>query len=644
MSEDRESTSTELARRLLTLAPRYVQWSAMSLRAHRVDGDPSFRQLAVLFMLRDGVASPAGIAQRLGISRAVVTGLLDRLEERGLIRRAPDLADRRRLRIVTTAAGLDASERLGHAVVADLAAELGVTSPGERAALATALALLERKIETLLAQTPAPADPDPEPEPWADKPGSTPSLAPRNGSRDERESSMDSETKQGSVATAAPEPAHDEMVTTINFQDPDFRANAYTLYEELRARGPVSKVRRLTGREEEEGERALPRSGLFASESNLVTHYDEGVAAMLDDRFTVDPAKVLSPDQQEEMAARMADAPRISRALSRNLLTLDPPDHTRLRKLVQPSFTGRAMASLDARIQKITDDLLDQAEQNAAGRGESAPDRAMELVRDFAYPLPVTVISDMVGIPEEDRLQARYWTENLLKVQGADSATMQDIQQRLSEFGEYLEDLFERRRHDPQDDLISRLVAAEEDGDTLSPEEMLSMVFVVYVAGFVTTVNLIGNGIMALLTHPAELAKFRANPELAANVVEETLRYWGPAESTLPRIAMADLQIGDTVIRRGEAMQAGLASMNRDPQRFAHPEVYDIERGDANRHVAFGKGVHVCLGAPLARLEGRIAFETIFRRYPDLRLAVPADEVHWHRDLIRGYAEIPLRF
>lgn len=455
---------------------------------------------------------------------------------------------------------------------------------------------------------------------------------------------MENETTQGGVATATPEPAHAEVVAEFNFQDPEFRANAYAVYEELRAQGPVSKVRRLTGREDEEGERALPRTGFFTSESNLVTHYDEGVTAMLDDRFTVDPAKVMSPEQQAEVAARMAEAPRITRALSRNLLTLDPPDHTRLRKLVQPSFTGRAMASLDARIQKITDDLLDQAEQAAAARGETAPDRIMELVRDFAYPLPVTVISDMVGIPEEDRLQARYWTENLLKVQGADPETMQDIQQRLSDFGDYLEALFERRRHDPQDDLISRLVAAEEDGDTLSPEEMLSMVFVVYVAGFVTTVNLIGNGVMALLTHPAELAKFRANPELAANVVEETLRYWGPAESTLPRIAMEDVQIGDTVIRRGEAMQAGLASMNRDPQRFAHPEVYDIERGDANRHVAFGKGVHVCLGAPLARLEGRIAFETLFRRYPHLRLAVPAADVHWHRDLIRGYAEIPLSF
>ncbi|MEZ4562268.1 MAG: cytochrome P450 [Thermomicrobiales bacterium] len=642
MTSDPEST--ELARRLLTLAPRYVQWSAAALRAHRIEGDPSFRQLAVLFMLREDIASPAAIAQRLGISRAVVTGLLDRLAERGLIRREPDPADRRRLRIVMTAAGLDASERLGRAVVDDLAAALGVSAPGERAALAAALALLERVIAELGDQAPTPADVAREPASRIHgQPGSRPVPALRQKPDNERNPTVESQTKPGGAA-AAPAPAGAGEAVSINFQDPEFRANAYALYEDLRAQGPVSKVHRLTGREDEEGERALPRTGFFATDSYLVTHYDEGVAAMLDDRFTVDPAKVMDPEQQPAVAAQAAEAPRITRALGRNLLTLDPPDHTRLRKLVQPSFTGRAMASLDARIQKITDDLLDQAEQSAAGRGEAAPDRTMELVRDFAYPLPVTVISDMVGIPEEDRLQARHWTENLLKVQGADAETMQDIQQRLTEFGDYLENLFERRRHDPRDDLISRLVAAEEDGDKLSSEELLSMVFVVYVAGFVTTVNLIGNGVMALLTHPAELAKFRANPELAANVVEETLRYWGPAESTLPRIAMEDLRIGDTVIRRGEAMQAGLASMNRDPQRFAHPEVYDIAREDANRHVAFGKGVHVCLGAPLARLEGRIAFETLFRRYPDLRLAVPAEQVHWHRDLIRGYAEIPLRY
>ncbi len=178
-SEDHESS--ELAQRLLTLAPRFVQWSAMSLRVHRVEGDPSFRQLAVLFMIRQGVISPAGIAQRLGISRAVVTGLLDRLEERGLIRREPDPGDRRRLRIVLTASGLDASERLGRAVVADLAAELGVSSPGERAALATALALLERKIEMLLDQSPAPAETGLEPDSWDDDmPRSSPSLALRN--------------------------------------------------------------------------------------------------------------------------------------------------------------------------------------------------------------------------------------------------------------------------------------------------------------------------------------------------------------------------------------------------------------------------------------------------------------------------------
>jgi cytochrome P450 len=330
--------------------------------------------------------------------------------------------------------------------------------------------------------------------------------------------------------------------------------------------------------------------------------------------------------------------------MSRNLLTLDPPDHTRLRRLVQPSFTGRTIAAMDARVRVIANDLLDAAEREAAERGESAPDRTMELVRQFAYPLPVAVISDLVGIPVEDRARARHWTENLLKVDRADPETQADIQQRLQEFADYLKDLFEKRRREPREDLISELVRAEEDGDTLSPDELLSMVFIVYVAGFVTTVNLIGNVTVGLLSHPDQVAAYRADPSLARNAVEETLRYWGPAESTLPRIAMEDVEIGGMTIRRGERMRAGLAAMDRDPAKFANPEVFDITRPDANRHVAFGKGVHVCLGAPLARLEGEIAVQTLFGRYPELRLAVPAAEVRWSQDLLRGFERIPLLF
>lgn len=434
--------------------------------------------------------------------------------------------------------------------------------------------------------------------------------------------------------------------TPLDLRDPSFRDRAYGIYDDLRAGCPMSKVRFVT-RDDDGG--ALPgddrRREMLEGDCWLVTHFDEGVEAMLDDRFTVNPARLLPPEQLAAMQAQAAAADNeLGRALGRNLLNLDPPDHTRLRRLVQPSFTGRNIAAMDDRVRRIAADLLDAAEREAAERGESAPNRTMDLVRSFAYPLPVTVISDMVGIPAEDRGKARTWTENLLKIDRADPEQAADIQQRLLEFVDYLKDLFEKRRREPQDDLISRLVRAEEDGDTLSPDELLSMVFIVYVAGFVTTVNLIGNVTVGLLSHPDALAAFRADPSLARNAVEETLRFWGPAESTLPRTAMEDVEIGGVVIRAGERIRAGLAAMDRDPEKFANPNVYDITRADANRHVAFGKGVHVCLGAPLARLEGEIAVETLFGRYPELRLAVPREEIRWSQDLLRGFERIPLLF
>jgi cytochrome P450 len=429
----------------------------------------------------------------------------------------------------------------------------------------------------------------------------------------------------------------------LDLGDPHFMATAHARYADLRAEGPVARVRlgQVDGEPTTDEERR--RQAFFAAPVALVTRYDEGVAALLDDRFSVDPRRFMT-DEQRAQVEQAAAADAQFRPLSRNLLSLDPPDHTRLRKLVQPSFSARAMAALEPRVRRIAERLLDDAERAAAERGETAPNRTMDLVAAFAYPLPVTVISDMVGIPEEDRARARVWTENLLRADRADPATAEETRTRIGEFIDYLKDLFERRRREPADDLITQLVRAEEDGDKLDEDELLAMVFIVYVAGFVTTVNLIGNGTVALLTHPDELAKFRADPGLARNVVEETLRYWGPAEMTLPRTALEDTPVGGTTVRRGERMMVALAAADRDPARFERPEAYDITRPDANRHVAFGKGVHACLGAPLARLEGQVAFETLFGRYPELRLAVPAEEVSWGNDLLRGYRSVPLLF
>ena len=428
----------------------------------------------------------------------------------------------------------------------------------------------------------------------------------------------------------------------LDLSDPQFMADAYDSYADLRAKGPVSRVR-FAGGEEESGDNGEEqRGGFFARETFFVTHYDEVVATLLDRRFAVDPRSTMPPEQVEQQEAQ---TPEEFRLFSRSIISLDPPDHTRLRKLVQPSFTGRGMEALRGSIQQIADDLLDEAERDAAERGEAAPDRRMDLIEAFAYPFPVTVISDMLGIPREDRETIRGWTENLLRV---DRLRGQEVEEEtragLREFIGYLKDLFERKRRTPTDDMISRLVHVEEDGDILDEEEILATVFLMFLAGHVTTVNLIGNGVVALLTHPDELAKLKANPELAKGVVEETLRYWGPVDFIGRRIAREDVEVGGTVIPTGEQATVSLASANRDPERFANPDAFDITRADANRHVAFGKGIHVCLGAPLARVEGQVAFDTLFRRYPEMRLAIPAEEVRWGSSFLRGFARLPVLF
>jgi cytochrome P450 len=365
---------------------------------------------------------------------------------------------------------------------------------------------------------------------------------------------------------------------------------------------------------------------------------------LLDNRFSVDPRSAMSREELEQQPPM----PEELRLFSQNILTLDPPDHTRLRKLVQPSFTGRVMQALRGSIQQIADDLLDQAERDAAERGEVTPDRRMELIEAFAYPFPVTVISDMLGIPREDREMIRGWTENLLSAEriGRGREVDEETRAGLREFIDYLKDLFERKRQTPADDMISRLVRAEEDGDVLDEDEMLATVFLMFLAGHVTTVNLIGNGIVVLMRHPDQLAKLKENPELLAKgVVEETLRYWGPVEFVGRRIAKEDVELNGTVIPTGEQATVSLAAANRDPGRFANRDVFDISRPQANRHLAFGKGIHVCLGAPLARIEGQVAFATLFGRYPELRLGVPHKEVRWGGgSFLRRFRRLPVLF
>lgn len=395
------------------------------------------------------------------------------------------------------------------------------------------------------------------------------------------------------------------------------------------------------GEEGEDNEQKSKSRSPFDGEHLFVARYDEVLSALLDHRFSADPHTALTPEQRE----KLPEVPEEFRPLQESLLSKDPPDHSRLRKLIQPSFSIRVMEAMRPRIQKITDDLLDEAERAAAARGETGPNRRMNLIDAFAYPMPVTVISDMLGIPREDREKVKGWTENLLRVDARRRGRMaKESRAKVRQFTDYLRELFAAKRRNPAEDMISQLLRAEEDGDKLNEDEVLSTVFLLYLAGHVTTVNLIGNGVFALLSHPAEAAKLRADLGLAKGVVEETLRYWGPIDLIGRRIAKEDLDLGGTHIPKGEPIMVGLASANRDPARFANPDVFDITRPDADRHVAFGKGIHLCVGAPLARVEGQIAFDTLFRRFPEMRLAVPAEEVRWGKSFLRGFSDLPVLF
>jgi cytochrome P450 len=421
-------------------------------------------------------------------------------------------------------------------------------------------------------------------------------------------------------------------IERIDLSDPEYREHAFERYEEMRARCPVSRAI-ITSGDESDGNR-----GFFNRPLWVVTDYEEGSRALLDRAVTVDMTSVLTPAQ----LAQMPETPEVFQPLRRNILTVDPPEHTRLRKLVQPSVTASAIEKLRPSIQQIVDDLLEAAEAAAAERGERAPDRQMELISQFSYPLPITVICDMLGIPPEDREQTRRWSEDLLSAQSPER--MEEIGRNIGEFIAYLRDLFTRKRETPGDDLISQLLHVEVDGDCLTEDEVLAMVFILFVAGHITTVNLIANGVFALLTKSEQAAKLRFDPGLVTNAVEEILRYYGPAETTTARFAREDVELGGQTIAKGDPLLVVLAAADRDPARFADPQSFDITRDDANRHIAFGKGVHACLGAPLARLEGQIALETLFRRYPDLRLAVPENEIAWAPSFLRSLTGLPLLF
>jgi cytochrome P450 len=379
----------------------------------------------------------------------------------------------------------------------------------------------------------------------------------------------------------------------------------HEIYDELVAAGPVHRV-------------LLPGG----AEAWLVTGYAAARAAL------ADPALVKGGPGNGPFAGRLPA--RISAAMDHHLLALDPPDHTRLRRLVAGGFTRRRCELLAPRVQEVADALI-------AGFAERDE---VDLVAAFAHPLPITVICELLGIPEADRAGFRAWSRPL--VTGM-LVGFEAYSSAAASMVGYLRELLVAKRRTPADDLLSALLAVRDGGDALTEDELTSMAFLLLVAGHETTVNLIGNGILALLTHPDQLAAARAAPDRIGAVVEEVLRFDGPLQSAIPLVAAAATEIAGVAVPAGDVVVVSLLAANRDPARLLDAGRLDVTRPEAP-HLAFGHGVHHCLGAPLARVEGRIALDTVLARFPGMRLAAPADELTRVPGLLmNGLYELPVR-
>ena len=346
----------------------------------------------------------------------------------------------------------------------------------------------------------------------------------------------------------------------VDLFDPVFKADPYPTYARLRSSAPVHRAAMPDGR------------GVW-----LITRYEDVLAVLKDERFVKDWRSALTPEQ----LAEIPPIPEVMKPISRNMLDTDPPDHERLRALVSKAFTPRLIERMRPRVQAIADGLLDAVQD----KGE------MDLIDDYAFPLPITVIAELLGVPAEDRNNFREWSDAAVSGNASQEYLEEILIPHMQAFTDYLRALFEEKHANPKDDLVSALVQAEEAGDKLSEDELLGMVFLLLVAGHETTVNLIGNGVLALLKHPDQLRKLKDDPSLIKLAVEELLRYDGPVETSTERFAREDVDMGGTVIPRGEMVLVVLAAADRDPERFSDPDDLDITRTD-NRHLAFGKGIH----------------------------------------------------
>lgn len=362
----------------------------------------------------------------------------------------------------------------------------------------------------------------------------------------------------------------------------------------------------------------------------LVVRYDEAMSALNDPRLSKDMHAALATG--EGVVAEGLPGPEFAR----HMLTVDPPDHTRLRRLVSAAFSPRRVEALRTHVQAITDDLLDAM----AAKGPEGP---VDLVAAFAFPLPFTVICELLGVPEADRAPLGSEFTRLL-VPTSTPEEYAAAKQASDTVVAMLRSLVSAKQEAPAGDLVSALISARDGNDQLTNQELLSTIFQLIVAGHDTTASLIGNSVVALFRNPVQLAELRRDPDKIPSAIEEFLRFDAPVPHSTFRYAIEPVHLGGEVIPAGAQVIICLAAANRDSDKYASPEDLDIDRTVA-RHLAFGHGVHHCLGAPLARMEGHIALGTLLRRFPELALAAPSEQLHWaHGDglVLRGLSELPV--
>ncbi|MGI8917361.1 MAG: cytochrome P450 family protein [Pyrinomonadaceae bacterium] len=403
------------------------------------------------------------------------------------------------------------------------------------------------------------------------------------------------------------------MTKTIqpNIVSAEFKANPFPFLADLRVSQPVYQT-------------TLPdKTPVW-----LITRYADVAALLKDERFVKNRRTAMTPEQLRKMPW----VPSMFRPLERNMLDLDAPDHTRLRALVHKAFTPSLIARMRDRVQTLAEELLDRVMYG----GE------MDLIKGYALPLPMTIITEILGIPAPDHHKFHKWSKAVVALTSP-RATLRVIPS-VWMFIRYLRQFFKLRRRDPRDDLATALIQAEDAGDKLSEDELLAMVFLLLIAGHETTVNLIGNGMLALLENPDAMNRLRRDPALIKTAVEELLRYTSPVLMSTERYAREDLNLHGVTIPQGGMTLGAIGSANRDKDVFENPDELDITR-EPNKHLAFGQGIHFCLGAPLARLEGEIAINTLLRRMPDLHLSVATESLRWRPSMVlRGLESLPVWF